>query len=184
MAKVNFAALETIEQRRVKREKREARELTAARKSRDREFYRVGGMVSKVGLLTMRIEQAEKLSPEDTEGRSRLRAAAVYGALLTLQSGTTDQKTIDRWIKAGLEGFERESVSARSKVSLAIKFETKPSTTVIGELRSHRLTWGAARGEWSGVCDPVWATEIAASHGGRLEVLSEGAAQTLQEAAE
>jgi hypothetical protein len=184
MARVNFAALETIEQRRAKREAREAREFTAARKARDREIYKVGGLVSKVGLLTMRIEQAEKLSPDDGEGRSRLRAAAVYGALLTLQSGTTDQKTIDRWIKAGLEGFERETASLQAKVSLAIKFETKPPASIISELRSHRLTWGAARGEWSGVCDPVWATEIASSHGGQVEVLSAEPASPLREAAE
>jgi hypothetical protein len=101
-----------------------------------------------------------------------------------LESGTTDQKTIDRWIKAGFEAFERETALSRAKVSLAIKFEAKPSAAVIGELRSHRLTWGSARGEWSGICDPVWATEIAASHGGRVEVLSEAPAPPLQEAAE
>jgi hypothetical protein len=102
----------------------------------------------------------------------------------SLTASASDEKTRNRWRKLGREEKEREALElAKVRKEVRVDFPEEPTAAVRKVLRDLGLkkitpTWYIGNAEYEEV------RSVASSHGGRVEVLSEGAAPPLQEAAE
>jgi hypothetical protein len=102
----------------------------------------------------------------------------------SLTASASDDKTRTRWRKLGREDKEREALElAKVRKEVRVDFPEEPVAAVRKMLRDLGLkkitpTWYIGNAEYEEV------RSVAASHGGRVEVLSEALTPPLQEAAE
>jgi hypothetical protein len=120
------------------------------RKARTRTLISAGGLVEKAGLLD-------------------LEQAALYGALLSLESGASDKKTVERWTRAGQEMLVRETADREKKREpLMITYGTPPPGMLIAELKRAGFRLNRLFGRWEGLADPEDAGRLAAANNGEV----------------
>ena len=114
-------------------EDQERREREQARKNRNRRLFTVGAMVEKAGLFALDIP-------------------ALYGAMLSLESGARDEKTVARWAKAGAERItEEEAEKAKEREPLKVAFPGPVPPPVLMALKAAGLRLNRLFAEWEGL---------------------------------
>jgi len=119
--RVNLVDRTRLEQRRKKLAEVEAATKADERKARSRLLYQAGALAEKVGLLG-------------------LESDVLYGALLEI--GSPDQKTVERWRKAGQVARERDEAekAKRRELCVIVYPEAIPKITAAA-LRQAGFRW-------------------------------------------
>jgi hypothetical protein len=139
------------EQRKARTAEIDAELRIKQRKARNGDLMSAGGLVEKVGLL-------------------KLDLAARYGALLSLQDGISNAKTVEQWGRKGTAALAQESAERESRrEALAITYPDG-AEILANEKRSLRAAgfkYVPFIGQWCGeLVDPEVAVQLAALHEG------------------
>jgi hypothetical protein len=120
------------------------------RKLRTRTLISAGGLVEKSGLL-------------------ELPTAALYGALLSLETGVADAKTVERWTRAGVAAIEQETAAReRLREPITIKFPAALTRLEASALRKAGFQWNRIWQHWDGRAVPEEAEALARARDGKV----------------
>jgi hypothetical protein len=138
------------EKRRTKIEAEEMDRREKQRKRRDKMLIKAGEMVERVGLL--------ELSPE-----------ARYGALLSLETGAVDEKTVKRWENTGNEALAKETADRdKDREVIVIRFPEAVTGLEAAALKQAGFRFNRLFGHWEGLAVPEEAQALARAHDGRI----------------
>jgi hypothetical protein len=144
------------EKRRAKIEAEEMDRREKQRKRRDKMLIKAGEMVERVGLLEL-----------STEAR--------YGALLSLETGVVDEKTVERWANAGSEALTREAADRdKAREPIVIRFPEAVTGLEAAALKQAGFRFNRLFGHWEGMAVLEEAQALARAHDGRINRLERG----------
>ena len=148
MARTLSERLRAHEQQKAKLAEAEAKLKLDERKQRTRRLVEAGALVDKVGLL-------------------ELDSNALYGALLSLRDGASDDKQVEKWSGLGGRTFARE-VRARDegKEPVLLTFTTALAKDATTALRKAGFRYSRVMQHWEGLAKPDEAEALAKAHGG------------------
>ena len=140
--------LRAHEQQKARLAEQEAKLRTAERKARTRRLIEAGGLVDKVGLLD-------------------LEANAVYGALLSLREGASDNKQVAHWAALGGRAFAREARARDDgKEPIVLSFPAALAKDATTPLRAAGFRFNTVLQHWEGLARFDEAQLLAKQHGG------------------
>jgi hypothetical protein len=153
-------------QQRARLEAREAALREAERASKRRTLLSSGVLVENAGLL-------------------RLGTEALYGALISLERGAADPRTVEQWTSAGRERLAHEAAeAAKLREALIISFpETIAPPTKVA-LRAAGFRWVKEFGSWIGTSTIAEAEALASVHHGKVKRIDQPEDDDLPIAAE
>ena len=140
--------LRAHEQQKARLLEQEAKLKDAGRKARTRRLIEAGGLIEKVGLLS-------------------LDSNALYGALLSLRDGADDKSQIDKWSAVGGRAFAREARQRdEGKEPIVLTFPGALGRDVTTALRTAGFRFNKVLQHWEGLARPDEAETLAKAHGG------------------
>ena len=148
MARSLAERLRAHEQQKARLAEQEAKLKTAERKARTRRLIESGGLVDKAGLLD-------------------LDANALYGALLSLRDGASDNKQVEQWAALGGRAFAREArLRDEGKEAVVLTFPAPLASDVTTTLRRAGFRFSKVLQHWEGLAQYAEAETLAVTHGG------------------
>lgn len=150
MARSLAERLRAHEQQKARLAEEAAKLKDAERRVRTRRLIEAGGLIEKVGLLS-------------------LDSNALYGALLSLRDGADDKGQIDKWSALGGRTFAREAHQRdEGKEPIVLSFPGALDRDVTTALRAAGFRFNKVLQHWEGLARPDEAETLAKAHGGAL----------------
>ena len=148
MARTLSERLRAHEQQKARLAETEAKLKLDERRQRTRRLVEAGALVEKVGLL-------------------ELDGNALYGALLSLRDGASDEKQVERWSALGGRTFAREARARdEGKEPVLLTFATPLAKDATTALRRAGFRYSRVMQHWEGLAKPDDAEALAEAHGG------------------
>ena len=132
MARTHSERLRAHEQQKAKLAEAEAKLKLDERKQRTRRLVEAGALVEKVGLL-------------------ELDSNALYGALLSLRDGASDDKQVEKWAALGGRTFAREARARDEGKPVLLTFTAVLAKDATTALRRAGFRYSRVMQHWEGL---------------------------------